>query len=492
MAIFDYNPSAITPFPYWRWNKVLPAVYDDSVSQYEMLCRLLSVVNNIIESTNSTGEQVEALTQLVQQLIDGEFPSGIVQYVTDIVNAVIEDDITSINETISQIKSLIPSTDFSDELTIKDYIDNSLQFDNYTSEQSKPNEDVIMRNGGGVVINNKTYGTYEHATAGAVMAGGDTEPDVLGSDTIGLATYLNRDSVALFTRNNMQPYTLFIPSGISYSSNGCTLPTDVNMENLSVGMVLDSGERSQVNSNWYVGIISDIDALNHTISLEDGWFLCRNDGGVPIQGTPPNTNVLYVSHITKLWGQNTNIHIPTDITAGCCHEYKLFNTGPVNDAGIIDCVLESDNNINYGVRVRSVNSNHPVSAFQSIGENSSIAFAGYSSSNNKNFDIDNFGHAHGLKHHVVALTSQTAADLMRNDVFILTQGSSLILPKGEAGASVIVFVLATSGCTITSPNSTAFVRSSGNVAGATGFPVTRANNFTLTLISDGNSWYVIE
>lgn len=109
MAIFDYNPSAITPFPYWRWNKVLPAVYDDSVSQYEMLCRLLSVVNNIIESTNSTGEQVEALTQLVQQLIDGGFPSGLVEYVNDMVEAAMADDVAAINATIAALQAQVDS-----------------------------------------------------------------------------------------------------------------------------------------------------------------------------------------------------------------------------------------------------------------------------------------------------------------------------------------------------------------------------------------------
>ena len=109
MSIFDYNPSAITPFPYWKWNKVLPAVYDDSVSQYEMLCRLLGVVNNIIESTNSTGEQVEALTQLVQQLIDGGFPSGLVDYVEDIVDAAMADDIATINATIAALQAQVDS-----------------------------------------------------------------------------------------------------------------------------------------------------------------------------------------------------------------------------------------------------------------------------------------------------------------------------------------------------------------------------------------------
>ena len=128
MAIFDYNPSAITPFPYWRWNKVLPAVYDDSVSQYEMLCRLLSVVNNIIESTNSTGEQVEALTQLVQQLIDGGFPDGLVDYINGIVDAAMADDIEAINDTLADMQEQIDAI----RNTTSDFIgiSNSSPFEN--------------------------------------------------------------------------------------------------------------------------------------------------------------------------------------------------------------------------------------------------------------------------------------------------------------------------------------------------------------------------
>lgn len=105
--VFDFNPTSINPFPYWKWNKVLPAVYDDSLSQYEILCKLLNVVNNIIDSTNSTGEQVEQLTQLVQHLIDGEFPSGIVQYVKDIITAIVGDDISAINAAIEAIQAQI-------------------------------------------------------------------------------------------------------------------------------------------------------------------------------------------------------------------------------------------------------------------------------------------------------------------------------------------------------------------------------------------------
>lgn len=127
--IFDYNPQNIHPFPYWKWNKVLPAVYDDSLSQYEILCKLLHVVNNIIESTNSTGEQVEQLTQLVQQLIDGEFPSGLVDYVEDIVEAAMADEIETINQTIQQIMDDIAA--YEDEMNA------SIDTLKYTHEQNR-------------------------------------------------------------------------------------------------------------------------------------------------------------------------------------------------------------------------------------------------------------------------------------------------------------------------------------------------------------------
>lgn len=141
--IFDYNPANITPYPYWRWNKVLPAVYDDSLSQYEIMSKLLYTVNEIITATNDTGTQVEQLTQLVQQLIDGQFPEGIVQYVEDIAQATVEDDIDAINDTIQHMRdeldydidtiaALIPSSAFSSTNTVKKYVDDSITTVNTT------------------------------------------------------------------------------------------------------------------------------------------------------------------------------------------------------------------------------------------------------------------------------------------------------------------------------------------------------------------------
>lgn len=122
--VFDFNPTSINPFPYWKWNKVLPAVYDDSLSQYEILCKLLNVVNIIIDSTNSTGEQVEQLTILVQQLIDGQFPEGIVQYVNDLVDAAINERIGDIQDSIARLQAAIDEIDNASIVYAKEQLSN--------------------------------------------------------------------------------------------------------------------------------------------------------------------------------------------------------------------------------------------------------------------------------------------------------------------------------------------------------------------------------
>lgn len=41
--------------------KVLPLVYDDSLSYYEVLCKVVTYLNNVIEGTNAVIDDVEGL-----------------------------------------------------------------------------------------------------------------------------------------------------------------------------------------------------------------------------------------------------------------------------------------------------------------------------------------------------------------------------------------------------------------------------------------------
>lgn len=55
------------PFRFWC-QTVLPLVYDDSLSYYELLCKVVKYLNNTIQAVNETTEDVEELKTLYTQL----------------------------------------------------------------------------------------------------------------------------------------------------------------------------------------------------------------------------------------------------------------------------------------------------------------------------------------------------------------------------------------------------------------------------------------
>lgn len=61
------NQSGLTPFRFWC-QKVLPLVYDDSLSYYELLCKVVQYLNNTIQAVNETTADVEELKNLYIQL----------------------------------------------------------------------------------------------------------------------------------------------------------------------------------------------------------------------------------------------------------------------------------------------------------------------------------------------------------------------------------------------------------------------------------------
>ena len=59
--------SEISNFRFWC-QKVLPAVYDDSLSYYELLCKVVAKLNEVINSQNSTNDHAAELAQQFEQL----------------------------------------------------------------------------------------------------------------------------------------------------------------------------------------------------------------------------------------------------------------------------------------------------------------------------------------------------------------------------------------------------------------------------------------
>lgn len=98
----------IRPFFFWC-NKVLPLVYDDSLSYYELLAKVVNQLNKVAEQSNKTSEGLQALAQYVNDyLTSDEFKA----YIEEELDKMAEDG--TLNAMLSEISNstkFIPSDD---------------------------------------------------------------------------------------------------------------------------------------------------------------------------------------------------------------------------------------------------------------------------------------------------------------------------------------------------------------------------------------------
>ena len=63
----DTNYRDLTKFRFWCF-KVLPLVYDDELSYYEVICKCVDYINNLIENDKAISNDVEELKQELKQV----------------------------------------------------------------------------------------------------------------------------------------------------------------------------------------------------------------------------------------------------------------------------------------------------------------------------------------------------------------------------------------------------------------------------------------
>lgn len=96
-------------FRYWCY-KVLPLVYDDSLSYYEVLCKIVDYINNMIEEDKSYVEDIEELKaemEEVQTWIDNFDTSFIEELVQEYIGKVIKNVVFGIS-TAGYFMAMIP------------------------------------------------------------------------------------------------------------------------------------------------------------------------------------------------------------------------------------------------------------------------------------------------------------------------------------------------------------------------------------------------
>lgn len=85
-------------FKFWCY-KVLPLVYDDSLSYYEILCKMVTYINNLIETDKLQNDEINKLKQEVQQVqnwinnFDTRFAESIIaSYLATMIFVTISDE----------------------------------------------------------------------------------------------------------------------------------------------------------------------------------------------------------------------------------------------------------------------------------------------------------------------------------------------------------------------------------------------------------------
>lgn len=85
-------------FKFWCY-KVLPLVYDDSLSYYEILCKMVTYINNLIETDKLQNDEINKLKQEVQKVqnwinnFDTSFAESIIaRYLATMIFVTISDE----------------------------------------------------------------------------------------------------------------------------------------------------------------------------------------------------------------------------------------------------------------------------------------------------------------------------------------------------------------------------------------------------------------
>lgn len=84
-------------FQFWCY-KVLPLVYDDSLSYYEILCKMVDYINNLIETDKLQNDEINKLKQEIQTVqnwidnFDTSFAENVIaQYLATMIFVTISD-----------------------------------------------------------------------------------------------------------------------------------------------------------------------------------------------------------------------------------------------------------------------------------------------------------------------------------------------------------------------------------------------------------------
>lgn len=145
--------------------------------------------------------------------------------------------------------------------------------------------------------------SFRAMSSGFSNGGLDADGGTFGiSDIDSLSIQGTGDSVALTTQNilglNLRKIT-----GTTFGSNTVTFTSAVNCSSESIPI----GSLLYCATSKSIGLIESI--IDNTITVQKQWYVQTGVAGS--EGAPIDGETVYIDYYDKLWGQNTNVIIPT-------------------------------------------------------------------------------------------------------------------------------------------------------------------------------------
>lgn len=149
-----------------------------------------------------------------------------------------------------------------------------------------------------------TYAIRANVGASAGLGGGDgTNAEVLGVANISeLATYTDRDSVALYVDNENAQALLNVNSVSGYTGTSVTMssaPSADVLKRYRKGMIIDTK-----HSTPWVGVVDSWSSNGQVINIQGGWYRY----GQSSTSTPTGTTGFAIG-FKKIWAHNANVHL---------------------------------------------------------------------------------------------------------------------------------------------------------------------------------------